>query len=72
MGNFARTRLARTTDVVDVVADVAAPAALTATTQGSDFASLAAVTTKYNALLVDVTALRTTVAELRTALQTEA
>jgi hypothetical protein len=72
MGNFARTRLARTTDVVDVVADVAAPAALTSSNQGGNFADLAAATAAYNLLRNDVVALRTTVADLRTALQTEA
>lgn len=91
MGNFSRTRLARTDDVVDVVADVAAPAALTAAAltladgAGTNDGTIAAVTDAATALagiqelaaqhakvVTDLTALRATVAALRTALQTEA
>jgi hypothetical protein len=72
MSNFSRTRLARTSDVVDVVADVAAPAALTATVEGGAFASLTTAAAAHDEVVADLTALRATVVALRTALQTEA
>lgn len=56
MGNFSRTRLARTSDTVDVVADVTAAAALTAAAltladgAGTNDGTIAAVTDAATAL----------------------
>lgn len=72
MGNFARTRLARTDDTVTVVADVEAAAALTATVEGGAFASLTTAAAAHDEVVADLTEIRSTLNALIAALGTEA
>lgn len=80
MGNFSRTRLARTSDTVDVVADVEAAAALTSAALtaadgvGTNNGVIAAITDNATTIaavqeiVAAYTALRADVTEIRTTL----
>ena len=80
MSNFSRTRLARTSDVVDVVADVEAAAALTSAAltaadgAGTNDGTIPAITnnastiTAVQEIVAAYTALRADVTEIRTTL----
>lgn len=80
MGNFSRTRLARTSDTVDVVAGVEAAAALTSAALtavdgvGTNNGSIAAITDNASTIaavqeiVAAYTALRADVTEIRTTL----
>jgi hypothetical protein len=80
MSNFSRTRLARTSDVVDVVADVEAAAALTSAALtaadgvGTNNGVIAAITDNATTIaavqeiVASYTALRADVTEIRTTL----
>lgn len=58
-----------TAGVVVQSATVADPAALTATNQGADFADLSAATAAYNAVVADLTELRTAIVNTLDALK---